>query len=305
MLDDIQSLSYLASKLKEKIDAIGVELSQKIDGELQNFNIQSQSTVDEYVKSLISEFNLESGKALQLSLEDIKKSFDESKEELLLSASQEISNKANEVLSSESQNLALESRTLLEFASEKLNQIIDQIQKAADAKIAEAIRTIKKGDKGDRGADGIGIDGKDGKDGKDGAGISKIEQTTTDTISIRLTNGSSYPITLPRGRSGGGGGIGQIQKFYDGADQFPEVGTSQILYFDTSVSPYSIAVWDGQQYQSVGGGSGGSCPDDITPYFIPDGDRFIVPINKPYRAFLDVKIDGWLKTDGFLVESNL
>ena len=57
--------------------------------------------------------------------------------------------------------------------------------------------------------------------------------------------------------SSGGGGSLSIQKFYDGAANFPASGKKQILYFDTSVMPYGVYVWDGTQYQQVGGGEGG------------------------------------------------
>lgn len=53
-----------------------------------------------------------------------------------------------------------------------------------------------------------------------------------------------------------GAGALSIQKFYDGTANFPVVGKTQVLYFDTSSTPYSVYIWDGAAYQSVGGGGG-------------------------------------------------
>lgn len=51
-----------------------------------------------------------------------------------------------------------------------------------------------------------------------------------------------------------GAGALSIQKFYDGVTNFPVVGKTQVLYFDTSTDPYSVYVWTGEAYVAVGGG---------------------------------------------------
>lgn len=38
------------------------------------------------------------------------------------------------------------------------------------------------------------------------------------------------------------------------------------------------------------------------PYFIPDGDTFVVPENQQCLSAMDITIDGILQVDGFLVE---
>jgi hypothetical protein len=56
--------------------------------------------------------------------------------------------------------------------------------------------------------------------------------------------------------SGGGGSL-SIQKFYPTFADFPTTGKSQVLYFDQSTDPWGVYVWAGDEYQQVGGGSGG------------------------------------------------
>lgn len=69
--------------------------------------------------------------------------------------------------------------------------------------------------------------------------------------------------------SGGGGGSLSIQKFYDGTDNFPEVGKSQIIYFDTSTDPYTAYIWANGAYMAIGG-SGASIQIFATALDFPD-----------------------------------
>lgn len=104
-----------------------------------------------------------------------------------------------------------------------------------------------RGDKGDN--------GDDGKDGRDG----EMPNHQIDGQRIRFEKpGGGFGAWVDLGRdrsvSSGGGGSLSLQKFHDGVDDFPTPGKKQILYFDTSVSPYGAFIWDGQKYEQIGGG---------------------------------------------------
>jgi hypothetical protein len=56
-----------------------------------------------------------------------------------------------------------------------------------------------------------------------------------------------------------GAGSLSIQKFYDSFAEFPVIGKSQLLYFDSS--SYAAYIWDGSQYQALSAGSAASTTD--------------------------------------------
>jgi len=130
--------------------------------------------------------------------------------------------------------------------------------------LSEFLESLKgeQGPKGEMGPQGpAGRDGKDGKDGQDGE-IGPMPNHQWDGKRIRFEKpdgtwgewvdltGTMAPV------SGGGGGSLSLQKFYDSFDDFPTPGKTQILYFDKSTDPYGVYIWDGNQYQQVGGGEG-------------------------------------------------
>lgn len=103
-----------------------------------------------------------------------------------------------------------------------------------------------------------GKDGQDGQDGEDG----KIPDHQIDGRRIRFEKpngewGQWVDLGTAQAVGGmGGGGSLSLQKFFDSADDFPTPGKPQILYFDKSTTPYGVYVWDGTEYQQVGGGGG-------------------------------------------------
>ena len=59
------------------------------------------------------------------------------------------------------------------------------------------------GKDGANGKDGLdGVDGKDGKDGVDGVGIQSITQPLANRAEVKLTDGESYFLNLPKGENG-------------------------------------------------------------------------------------------------------
>jgi hypothetical protein len=140
--------------------------------------------------------------------------------------------------------------------------------------LSEFLESLKgePGPKGDMGPQGpAGRDGKDGKDGQDGE-IGPMPNHQWDGKRIRFEKpdgtwgewvdltGTAAPV------SGGGGGSLSLQKFYDSFEEFPTPGKTQILYFDKSTEPYGVYIWDGGEYQQVGGGGEGA--DSDTAYTV-------------------------------------
>jgi hypothetical protein len=131
--------------------------------------------------------------------------------------------------------------------------------------LSEFLESFKgeQGPKGEMGPQGpAGRDGKDGVDGQDGAtGPMPNHQWDGKRIRFEKPDGTwgawiDLTGTMAPVSSGGGGSL-SIQKFYDGVALFPPTGKTQILYFDTSTDPYGVYIWEGSQYQQVGGGEGG------------------------------------------------
>ena len=118
-----------------------------------------------------------------------------------------------------------------------------------------------KGEKGDKGD--AGRDGRDGQKGDKGdKGDMPAHQWDGTRLRFERPDGTWGEWVELKGAMVAAAGIGasalSIQKFYDGTANFPVVGKTQVLYFDTSSTPYSVYIWDGAAYQSVGGGSGGT-----------------------------------------------
>jgi hypothetical protein len=109
------------------------------------------------------------------------------------------------------------------------------------------------------------LQGEDGQDGADGLPpehrwvgtalqFKNPDGTWGRLVELRGIRGPNGEIIAQPGVGGGGGGKLSIQKFYNSFAEFPAVGKSQILYFDKSVNPYAVYVWDAGAYVQVGGG---------------------------------------------------
>jgi hypothetical protein len=139
--------------------------------------------------------------------------------------------------------------------------------------LAEFLESLKgeKGDKGDQGEKGdkgdAGRDGQDGAQGERGpmpdhewrgtaVRFEKPDGTWGQWVELRGLRGPDGQLIVQPGGGGGGAGSLSIQRFYDSVDDFPTPGKTQILYFDKSTTPYGVYIWDGNQYQQVGGGGG-------------------------------------------------
>ncbi len=111
-----------------------------------------------------------------------------------------------------------------------------------------------QGEKGDQGEQGPkGDKGDPGADGLDGN--TPNHQIDGSKVRFELPDGSwGAWIALPAQVQTSQAGAGQlsIQKFYADFDSFPVSGNAQILYFDTSATPYASYIWDGAAYQAVG-----------------------------------------------------
>lgn len=123
-----------------------------------------------------------------------------------------------------------------------------------------------KGDKGDKGDDGLDGEKGDIPDHQwrgTSVRFEKPDGTWGQWVDLRGNRGANGEIVQQVIGGGGGGGTLSIQKFYDSFAEFPETGKPQILYFDKSTSPYSVYIWDGMAYQSIGGGSGSVTPSEL------------------------------------------
>lgn len=239
MLDEITITARIAKKLRELFDTLKSENNQQLDNAITTF----QTVANEKVDQRISELN------------------------------GEVTEKANTTLSGINNDVATRSNTILDqvklYAQTKTNEFINgfseivtkavnSIKKDAQEQIKETLSNVKKGDKGDKG------DSIKGDTGDQGVGIQKIDQPSTESMRIVLTDGKEFPIKLPRGPKGSGGGGGMsgaagisvVQEFYSGVENFPLEGQAQITYFDTSKTPYESYIWTGSEYVLVGGGGG-------------------------------------------------
>jgi hypothetical protein len=141
-----------------------------------------------------------------------------------------------------------------------------------DGTLAEFLESLKgeKGDRGDQGEKGDkGDPGKNGQDGQEGergpmpdhewrgtaVRFEKPDGTWGQWVELRGLRGPDGQLIVQPGGGGGAGSL-SIQRFYDSVDDFPTPGKTQILYFDKSTTPYGVYIWDGNQYQQVGGGGG-------------------------------------------------
>jgi hypothetical protein len=139
--------------------------------------------------------------------------------------------------------------------------------------LAEFLESLKgeKGDRGDQGEKGDkGDPGRDGQDGAQGetgpmpdhqwrgtaVRFEKPDGTWGQWVELRGLRGPDGQLIVQPGGGAGGAGSLSIQRFYDSVDDFPTPGKTQILYFDKSTDPYGVYIWDGNQYQQVGGGEG-------------------------------------------------
>jgi hypothetical protein len=121
--------------------------------------------------------------------------------------------------------------------------------------------TGPQGKPGPQGQSGLkGIKGDPGNDGKDGAdGQAPAHQIDGNRVRFEQPSGE-WGAWIDLGgiaqvvNSMGAGSL-QLQKFYDSVAEFPAVGKTQLLYFDTSASPYGSYVWTGTEYKSVGAGA--------------------------------------------------
>jgi len=119
----------------------------------------------------------------------------------------------------------------------------------------------------------VGPQGERGEDGDDGLPpehrwvgtalqFKNPDGTWGRLVELRGVRGPNGEIIAQPGVGGGGGGTLSIQKFYASFAEFPAVGKSQILYFDKSVNPYAVYVWDAGAYVQVGGGE--SAPSETS-----------------------------------------
>lgn len=72
---------------------------------------------------------------------------------------------------------------------------------------------------------------------------------------------------------------------------FVRVGTG----FDTYLSDTTGAIAYKQNQPD--------CPDVRAPYYVPTGKTYLVPDLYPLPALIDITVDGFIKTDGFLLEA--
>lgn len=129
----------------------------------------------------------------------------------------------------------------------------EQGPKGDQGPAGEAGQQGEQGPKGDTGLQGE--QGHPGLDGQDGRMPS--HQVDGQRIRFEMADGQ-WGQWIDLGYqyqpvSSGVGGSLSIQNFFPDVDSFPATGKAQVLYFDTSVTPYGAYIWDGLQYQQVGG----------------------------------------------------
>lgn len=111
-----------------------------------------------------------------------------------------------------------------------------------------ALRGLK-GDKGDTGS--AGADGSDGSDGADGVGITSITQNLDGTLSINLTDGTSYETEPLKGDKGDTGEKGDAFTYDDFTPEQlaslkgdkGDTGESGVYIGETAPSDPDVNVW--------------------------------------------------------------
>jgi hypothetical protein len=110
-----------------------------------------------------------------------------------------------------------------------------------------------------------------GEDGEDGAvGPMPRHEWSGTRLRFEKPDGSWGEWVELRGviASSGGGSL-KIQSFHASKDDFPAVGKTQVLYFDKSVEPYGIYVFENGAYRLVGGSA--------TQEVALSGFEFVIP----------------------------
>ena len=207
MIDDVSVIQALAQKLKLKFEGLQLATKEAIDSEIERFKVEAQENVDDYLATTTQGLTSTTMEALASSITTLETKVGQSATELLSELRTTLDQRAlDEVKIIQAGNQVALS-TLRGEAKDLINASLLSLIEDAQKKIDEAVKEAYKLKEGKRGPAGVkvvkGKDGKDGIDGNDGVGIKKITQSAQDKVTFLLTDGTSYTLTLPRGRSGG------------------------------------------------------------------------------------------------------
>lgn len=207
MIDDVSVIQALAQKLKLKFEGLQLATKEAIDSEIERFKVEAQAKVDDYLATTTQGLTSTTMEALASSITTLETKVGQSATELLSELRTTLDQRAlDEVKIIQAGNQVALS-TLRGEAKDLINAALLSLIEDAQNKIDEAVKEAYQLKEGKRGPAGVkvvkGKDGKDGLDGQDGVGIKKITQSAQDKVTFLLTDGTSYTLTLPRGRSGG------------------------------------------------------------------------------------------------------